>query len=44
MAKEGLTTTENLYVNKDVHYGDTAVFAQRFNNNNQVVGYDLFIE
>ena len=44
MVKEGLITTENLYVNKDVHYGDTAVFAQRFNNNNQVVGYDLFIE
>lgn len=44
MAKEGLTTTENFYVNKNVHYGDTAVFAQRFNSDNKVVGYDLFIE
>ena len=27
MAKEGLTTTENFYVNKNVHYSDKAILA-----------------
>ena len=44
MAKEGLTTTENFYVNKNVHYSDKAILAQRLNKDKSVVGYDLFIE
>ena len=44
MAKEGLTTTENFYVNKNVHYSNKAILAQRLNREKSVIGYDLFIE
>lgn len=43
LTSRGLKTTENFFVEKDVYYGENAVFARRLQND-QVVGYDLYLE
>ena len=40
----GMRDKDNLYVNKNVHYSDKAILAQRLNREKSVIGYDLFIE